>query len=65
LKTIDDQILLRALCRRLNDRELVIIHMKYFEGYNQAEIARHLHLSQSRISQIKTAAIRRLQKAVI
>ena len=64
LKGVDDAILVSQLIGKLPDRQLVIIDMVFFQGYSQREIAGELHVSPSRISQLKTDALRRLKKAV-
>lgn len=49
---------------RLPDRERMIVTRHYFEGVQLAEIARTLGVTESRVSQLHTRALRMLREAL-
>jgi RNA polymerase sigma-B factor len=57
----DDRLLLAAGFRRLSPRERRILHLRYFAGLSQAEIAREVGLSQIHVSRLIRAALDRLR----
>ena len=59
---IDDAVLVSQLMKPLPDRDLVVIDQYFLQGYRLKEIGKELHLSESRISQIKNAALRKMRK---
>ncbi len=54
------RILIRAL-DRLSDRERLVMTRYYFDGLTLAQIADDLHVTESRVCQIHTKALRRLR----
>ncbi|MDD6102798.1 MAG: RNA polymerase sporulation sigma factor SigG [Clostridiales bacterium] len=46
----------------LNDREKDIIHMRYFEGLTQMEVAKEVSISQAQVSRLEKSAIKSIRK---
>lgn len=42
---------------RLNDRENLIIQLRFFEGKTQMEVAREIHISQAQVSRLEKSAL--------
>lgn len=42
---------------RLNDREHLIIQLRFFEGKTQMEVAREIHISQAQVSRLEKSAL--------
>ncbi len=51
----------REAIGRLPDRERTVLALYYYEGLNLRQVAEILHVTESRISQIRTQALRRLR----
>jgi RNA polymerase sigma factor for flagellar operon FliA len=56
-----DRNLLRTAMHRLNANERMVVHLHYDRDLSLKEISEKMRLSQSRISQIHSAAIRKLR----
>lgn len=54
---------LRALLKRLPDRQRRVLHAHYFQGQSLRDIGKAMRISSQRASQLHLAGIRRLQKA--
>ena len=52
---------LEPLLEQLPDRERQIVHMRFFEGLTQSEIARRLDLSQMHVSRLLTRSVAQLR----
>lgn len=67
-KTKDDdwveQIALKEAMRKLNDREKMILSMRFFEGKTQMEVADEIGISQAQVSRLEKAAINQMNKFV-
>jgi len=48
--------------RKLNKQEKTVIKLYYYRGYNLEEVSMSLRLTESRISQIRTSAIKKMRK---
>lgn len=59
----ESQALTQAMVR-LPERERVVIELSFGEGARYAEIGRHLGVTESRVSQLRTQALGRLKKHV-
>jgi RNA polymerase sigma-B factor len=57
----DDRLLLAAAFRTLAERERRILHLRYFGGLSQREIALELGLSQIQVSRLIRASLDRLR----
>lgn len=58
----EDLETLTAALQRLSERERTVLMLYYYEEMNLREIATVLRLTESRISQIRTAALRKLRQ---
>lgn len=59
-----EEIALKEAMRRLNDREKLILGMRFFEGKTQMEVAQEIGISQAQVSRLEKAAISQMQKLV-
>lgn len=59
-----EEIALREAMRRLNDREKMILSMRFFEGKTQMEVADEIGISQAQVSRLEKSAIQQMQKYV-
>lgn len=57
--------LLKQALRRLKDQERIVLTLYYFEELKLHEIADVLHLTESRVSQIRTKALGRLRTELV
>ena len=69
--SVEDKILngelksiLRANMGKLNKQQLLVLQLYYVEELNVYEIAEILSVSTGRVSQIKSAAVKELRKAI-
>ena len=60
----DDRMLLSAGFRTLDARQRRILHLRFFAGLSQAEIARELDISEMQVSRELRAALERLRRAL-
>jgi RNA polymerase sigma factor FliA len=59
----EDQVRqLRAAIGRLPERERTVLALYYYEELNLRQIAEMLHVTESRVSQIRTQALRRMRE---
>jgi RNA polymerase sporulation-specific sigma factor len=49
---------------KLNDREKMILSMRFFEGKTQMEVAEEIGISQAQVSRLEKAAIQQMQKYI-
>lgn len=60
----DNRLLLAAGFRTLSERERRILHLRFFAGLSQAEIAREVGLSQIQVSRLIRASLDRMRGAL-
>jgi RNA polymerase sigma-B factor len=60
----DDRLLLAAGFRTLAERERRILHLRFYGGLSQAEIAGELGLSQIQVSRLIRASLERMRSAL-
>jgi RNA polymerase sigma-B factor len=60
-ESVDRNDLVRSLLDRLSPREREIVHLRFFEGLNQSEIASAVGVSQMHVSRILRTALARLR----
>jgi RNA polymerase sigma-B factor len=60
----EDQQTLEKALRRLPEREQLIIRLRYYDDYSQAEIAKRLGISQMHVSRLQRQALNRLRLAM-
>jgi RNA polymerase sporulation-specific sigma factor len=59
-----ERIALREAMNKLNDREKMILSMRFFEGKTQMEVAEEIGISQAQVSRLEKAAIQQMQKYI-
>ncbi|WP_096199271.1 RNA polymerase sporulation sigma factor SigG [Bacillus sp. FJAT-45350] len=57
-----EEIALREAMIRLNDREKMILNMRFFQGKTQMEVADEIGISQAQVSRLEKAAIQQMNK---
>ncbi len=57
-----ESISLKEALKKLNERELGIIRLRYFKGKTQMEIASEIGISQAQVSRLEKAAIDKMRK---
>lgn len=55
---------LRDALSRLNDREKLILDLRFFEGKTQMEVAEEIGISQAQVSRLEKNALKNMQKHV-
>ncbi|MFO7245206.1 MAG: RNA polymerase sporulation sigma factor SigG [Thermaerobacter sp.] len=55
-------IALREAMRKLNEREQRILHLRFYEGKTQMEVADEIGISQAQVSRLEKAALLRMRK---
>jgi RNA polymerase sigma-B factor len=63
-ETCDDRLLLASGFRTLDARQRRILHLRFFAGLSQAEIAREVGLSQIQVSRVIRASLERMRGAL-
>lgn len=63
-ETCDDRLLLAAGFRTLDARQRRILHLRFYAGLSQAEIAREVGLSQIQVSRVIRASLERMRGAL-
>jgi RNA polymerase sigma-B factor len=63
-ESADDRLLLAAGFRALDARQRRILHLRFFAGLSQAEIAREVGLSQIQVSRVIRVSLERLRGAL-
>ena len=57
-----EEIALKEAMVRLNDREKLILNMRFFQGKTQMEVADEIGISQAQVSRLEKAAIQQMNK---
>jgi RNA polymerase sporulation-specific sigma factor len=57
-------ITIREALRRLNERERLILTLRFFEGKTQMEVAEEIGISQAQVSRLEKAALTHMRKFV-
>ncbi len=57
-----ENLSLKEALKKLNERELSIIKMRYYKGKTQMEIASEIGISQAQVSRLEKAAIDKMRK---
>ena len=67
-KNIDETwiegIALREGLRKLNDREKLILTLRFFRGKTQMEVADEIGISQAQVSRLEKTALKHMQKYI-
>lgn len=59
-----ERIAVRDALRKLNDREKLILTLRFFEGKTQMEVAEEIGISQAQVSRLEKAALSHMRKYV-
>jgi RNA polymerase sporulation-specific sigma factor len=59
-----EQIALGEAIGALTPREQKIIHMRFFEGRTQMEVAEEIHISQAQVSRLEKGALAQMKKKI-
>jgi RNA polymerase sporulation-specific sigma factor len=59
-----EEIALKEGMGRLNDREKMILSMRFFEGKTQMEVADEIGISQAQVSRLEKAAISQMNRHI-
>ena len=62
---LTDRISLADAGRGLNKREKTVIHLKFYAGLSQTEIAKRLRISQMHVSRLQRNALTKLKQAIL
>ena len=57
-------IALKEAMRRLNDREKMILNLRFFDGKTQMEVAEEIGISQAQVSRLEKAALQHMRRHV-
>lgn len=60
---VENRLLLSELFHVLNEQELMVIRMRYYEDKTQMEIGRLLHISQVQVSRLEKRALKKMREA--
>lgn len=60
-----DQLILREAIDRLNDREKLIVYLRYFKDQTQSEVAERLSVSQVQISRLEKKILKILKRNLL
>ncbi|QGU95274.1 RNA polymerase sporulation sigma factor SigG [Clostridium bovifaecis] len=67
-KSVDDSwienISIKEAMKRLNDREKLILNMRFFQGRTQMEVADEIGISQAQVSRLEKTALKHMRKYV-
>ncbi|NCB28369.1 MAG: RNA polymerase sporulation sigma factor SigG [Clostridia bacterium] len=59
-----ESIALKGAIGSLSDREKKIVHMRFFEGRTQMEVAKEIHISQAQVSRLEKGALEHIRKQI-
>ena len=59
-----EEIALKEAMQRLNERENSILHLRFFDGKTQMEVAEEIGISQAQVSRLEKAALKNLRKYI-
>ncbi|MCY6372334.1 RNA polymerase sporulation sigma factor SigG [Clostridium ganghwense] len=67
-KSVDESwlenISIKEAMKRLNDREKLILNMRFFQGRTQMEVADEIGISQAQVSRLEKTALKHMRKYV-
>jgi RNA polymerase sporulation-specific sigma factor len=59
-----EKIALKEAIQKLNEREKMILTMRFFEGKTQMEVAKEIGISQAQVSRLEKAALNHMRKYI-
>jgi RNA polymerase sporulation-specific sigma factor len=57
-----EEISIREALQKLNEREKLILSLRFFEGKTQMEVADEIGISQAQVSRLEKAALNHMRK---
>lgn len=57
-------IVLREALRKLNEREKLILNLRFYEGKTQMEVAEEIGISQAQVSRLEKTALKHMRKLI-
>ena len=67
-KNLDDSwlenISIKEAMKKLNDREKLILNLRFFDGRTQMEVADEIGISQAQVSRLEKTALKHMRKYV-
>lgn len=57
-------IALSEAMRKLNDREKLILNLRFFQGRTQMEVAEEIGISQAQVSRLEKTALSHMRKYI-
>lgn len=62
--SVDARVILAPAVRRLEERDRRILHLRFFNGWTQEEIARDIGVTQMHVSRLLTRILRELRETI-
>ena len=59
-----ENISIKEAMKKLNDREKLILTLRFFDGRTQMEVAEEIGISQAQVSRLEKTALRHMRKYV-
>lgn len=59
-----ENISIKEAMKKLNDREKLILNLRFFDGRTQMEVAQEIGISQAQVSRLEKTALRHMKKYV-
>ena len=59
-----ENLSLSEALKRLNDREKLILNLRFFEGKTQMEVAEEIGISQAQVSRLEKSALKNMRKYI-
>ena len=59
-----ENISMREAMKKLNDREKLILNLRFFNGRTQMEVADEIGISQAQVSRLEKTALKHMRKHV-
>ncbi|MFL0198542.1 RNA polymerase sporulation sigma factor SigG [Clostridium sp. WILCCON 0269] len=59
-----ENIAIKEAMKKLNDREKLILNLRFFDGRTQMEVAHEIGISQAQVSRLEKTALRHMRKYV-
>ncbi|MGO1479238.1 RNA polymerase sporulation sigma factor SigG, partial [Senegalia sp. (in: firmicutes)] len=59
-----EEIALKEGIRKLNDREKLIVNLRFYQGKTQMEVAQEIGISQAQVSRLEKTALNHMKKLV-
>ena len=60
-----EELSLEAAMERLNERERLLIHLRFFEGKTQMEVSEQIGISQAQVSRLEKNALKTMRQYLL